>query len=143
MLVPLDGSHRAEAILPYVEELAHRCQSKVVFLRVVEPVEVLSGSRESYASVYLEQIQQRQAEAESYLRGLRGEFREKRIEAEAVVEHGPVVEAICRNAKLYEADLVALASHGYTGLARVYCGSVAAGLLQRVDRPVLLIRATD
>jgi nucleotide-binding universal stress UspA family protein len=143
MLVPLDGSPRAEAILPYVEELAHRCHSKVVFLRVVEPVEVLSGSRESYANVYLDQMQQRQAEAEAYLRGLRGEFREKHIEAEAVVEHGPVVEAICRNAKVYEADLVALASHGYTGLARVYYGSVAAGLLQQVDRPVLMIRATN
>jgi nucleotide-binding universal stress UspA family protein len=143
ILVPLDGSHRAEAILPYVEELAHRCQSKVVFLRVVEPIGVLSGSRESYAKLYLEQMEQRQVEAETYLRALRGEFREKRVEAEAVVEHGPVVEAVCRNAKLYEADLIALASHGYTGLARAYYGSVAAGLLQRIDRPLLLIRATN
>lgn len=143
ILVPLDGSHRAEAILPYVEELAHRCQSKVVFLRVVEPAQVLSGSHESYGSVYLAQMQQRQAEAESYLRALRGEFREKRIEGEGVVEHGPVIEAVCRNARRYEADLIALASHGYTGLARVYYGSVVAGLLQRIDRPLLLIRATN
>jgi nucleotide-binding universal stress UspA family protein len=143
ILVPLDGSHRAEAILPYVEELAHRCQSKVIFLRVVEPAAVLSGSHESYASVYLEQMQHQEAEAESYLRARRGEFREKHIEAEGIVEHGAVVEAICRNAKLYEADLVALASHGYSGLARVYYGSVAAGLLQRIDRPLLLVRASD
>jgi nucleotide-binding universal stress UspA family protein len=38
-------------------------------------------------------------------------------------------------------DLIALASHGRGGLARVFYGSVAAGLLHRVDRPLLIIRS--
>jgi nucleotide-binding universal stress UspA family protein len=37
ILVPLDGSKRAEAILPHVEELAQRNDSKVILLRVIEP----------------------------------------------------------------------------------------------------------
>jgi nucleotide-binding universal stress UspA family protein len=143
ILVPLDGSRRAEAILPYVEELACRFHSRVIFLRVVEPVPVMSGSHEAYAGVYLDQVQHYETEIENYLRALRGEFREKQIEAEGVVEHGPVVEAICRSAEYQNADLIALASHGYSGLSRVYYGSTASGLLQRIDRPLLLIRATD
>jgi len=39
------------------------------------------------------------------------------------------------------ADLIAMASHGRTGLARVFYGSVAAGILHKVDRPLLLIRS--
>ncbi|MGB8719294.1 MAG: universal stress protein, partial [Desulfobacterales bacterium] len=40
ILVPLDGSKRAEAILPHVEEMARRYDARVVFLGVVEPVVV-------------------------------------------------------------------------------------------------------
>ena len=42
-----------------------------------------------------------------------------------------------------DADLIAMASHGRTGLARVFYGSVATGVLHKVDRPLLLIRAED
>jgi nucleotide-binding universal stress UspA family protein len=42
-----------------------------------------------------------------------------------------------------EADLIAMASHGRSGLSRVFYGSVAAGVLHRVDRPLLLIRSMD
>ncbi|MCB0130889.1 MAG: universal stress protein, partial [Caldilineaceae bacterium] len=41
------------------------------------------------------------------------------------------------------ADLVAMASHGRTGLARVFYGSVAAGLLHAADRPLLVVRAAE
>jgi nucleotide-binding universal stress UspA family protein len=37
ILVPLDGSERAEAILPHVEALAQRCSAKVIFIQVAEP----------------------------------------------------------------------------------------------------------
>jgi nucleotide-binding universal stress UspA family protein len=143
ILVPLDGSRRAEAILPYVEELAQHFHSKVIFVRVVEPVPIVSSSHEAYANVYLERLQRFEAEIEDYLLALRGEFREKQIEAEGIIEHGPVVDAICRSAEAQNADLIALASHGYSGLSRVYYGSTASGLLQRIDRPLLLIRATN
>jgi nucleotide-binding universal stress UspA family protein len=39
-----------------------------------------------------------------------------------------------------QADLIAMASHGRTGLARVFYGSVASGVLNQADRPLLLIR---
>lgn len=57
--------------------------------------------------------------------------------------YGPVVEEIAQSAEREEADLIAMASHGRTGLARVFYGSVAAGVLHRLDRPLFLIRSLN
>lgn len=144
ILVPLDGSNRAEAILPHVEELAHKHESRVIFLRVVEHSPTMmasaSGSAESVA-VSMEEMARRTKEAETYLASKQGEFREMGIEARVRIEHGPVVEAIINAAQREGADLIAMASHGRTGLSRAFYGSVAAGVLNRVDRPLLLIRS--
>jgi len=90
---------------------------------------------------YQEQLERETKVAETYLAGLEGEFREKGIEARVRVVHGPVVEAIINAAEREKADLIALASHGRSGLSRVFYGSVAAGVLHRVDRPLLIIRS--
>jgi nucleotide-binding universal stress UspA family protein len=143
ILVPLDGSKRAEAILHHVEELAQRCDARVVFLEVVEPVPFLVGLEASEVALKQLDLEQRAKKAESYLAALQGEFREKGIDARTCIAHGPVVEAILETAESEGVDLIALASHGRTGLSRVFYGSVAAGVLHRVDRPLLLIRSRD
>jgi len=143
ILVPLDGSKRAEAILPHLEELAHHYNARVIFLQVVEPSPLALGSEGNYLERYQQEIEQRTEQSETYLAGLEGEFREKGIEAKTIVVHGPVVEAIINAAESEGADLIAIASHGRSGLSRVFYGSVAAGVLHRVDRPLLLIRSQD
>jgi len=70
-----------------------------------------------------------------FLRQTTGNLNRKRVEI------GPVVETIITVAEGEGADLIAMASHGRTGLSRVFYGSIAAGVLQRVDRPLLLIRS--
>jgi len=142
ILVPLDGSKRAEAIMPHVEQLARRCEARMIFMQVVEPVYVASGLPEIPIELNQRLTQQRADEVATYLAGWQGEFREKGIEAATRVEYGPVVETIIGVAEREGADLIALASHGRSGLARVFYGSVAAGILQRVDRPLLIVRST-
>jgi nucleotide-binding universal stress UspA family protein len=142
ILVPLDGSKRAEAILPHVEELARRYEARVVFLGVVEPVVVADAGwadLQLSQQIYDEQVGQ----TEAYLGGLKGEFREKGIRAQVRVGHGSPVDAIIAAAEAETADLVAMASHGRTGLARAFYGSVAAGVLNRVDRPLLMVRSRE
>jgi len=141
ILVPLDGSQRAEAILCHVEELAQRYHATVVFLRVVEPVIPHVAPAVSYPMLEQQEFERQWEEAKSYLAAQEGEFREKGIETRAYVVHGPVVEAIINATEREKADLVAIASHGRTGLSRVFYGSVAAGVLHRVDRPLLLVRS--
>lgn len=139
VLVPLDGSKRAEAILPHVEELAGRYKAQVVFLQVIELVPYVTEA--SFFDLSQETFTQWAAEAQAYLAGIQGKFREKGIETRTRVESGPVVETIINVAEGEGADLIAMASHGRTGLSRVFYGSIAAGVLQRVDRPLLLIRS--
>ena len=139
ILVPLDGSKRAERILPYVEELARRMEAKLVFLQVVEPTYDLVGPHGTVIDMNL--TEKRAEEANYYISGLAGEFMGRGLKAKACVEEGPVVSSIITTAEREGADLIAMASHGRTGLARVFYGSVAAGILHKVDRPLLLIRS--
>jgi nucleotide-binding universal stress UspA family protein len=143
VLVPLDGSKRAEAILPHVEALARRYEASVVFLQIVEPVLPTGGLDPDYAALYLQGFLQRKREAQAYLDTLQTEFRGKGIDARLCVAGGNIVEEILNAAERQEADLIAMASHGRTGLGRVFYGSVAAGVLHRVDRPLLLVRSED
>jgi nucleotide-binding universal stress UspA family protein len=138
----MDGSKRAEAILPHAEELARRYDAQVVFLHVAEPIPLVPHSDGSLFALEQQALEQQAERAETYLAGLQGEFREKGIEARThVARGGPVVQEIINAAERNDADLIALASHGRTGLAQVFYGSVAAGVLHRVDRPLLLVRA--
>ena len=143
ILVPLDTSKRAEAILRHVEELAQRYDAKVIFLQVVEPTPLIVGYEGAHIALHEQELERRTKEAESYLAARQGEFREKGIEARTRVVHGPIVEAIINAAEREGADLIAMASHGRTGLSQVFYGSVAAGVLHRIDRPLLLIRSRD
>lgn len=143
VLVPLDGSKRAETILPHVEEIARQSQAKVIFLEVLEPNAAMVTPYDMVPYIDAEALEQRKAEAATYLAGLVGELREKGIEAKKVVEQGPIVRTILDVAERENADLIAMASHGRSGLARVFYGSVAAGVLQSADRPLLIVRAQD
>ncbi len=141
ILVPLDGSERAEAILPYVEDLAEVHGSTIVFLQVIEPGATMVTPYDM-APFYDADLGERWVkEAEAYLNGLCQEYREKDLRSRCVVETGPVVRTIIEVAQRENADVIAMASHGRSGLGRVFYGSVAAGILQQADRPLLLVRA--
>jgi nucleotide-binding universal stress UspA family protein len=139
ILVPLDGSKRAERILPHVEEIAQYNKAYVTFLRIVEPFHTYVGPHGTISDV--EFIYDQENEAKKYLTALQGEFREKDIKARFFIERGPIVQCIIEVANRENVDLVAMASHGRTGLSHVFYGSVAAGVLHRIDRPILLVRA--
>jgi nucleotide-binding universal stress UspA family protein len=142
ILVPLDGSMRAEAILPQVENLARCFVAKVIFMQVIQPYLVTT---DPYGAVIpiVDSVEQQIREVTAYLDTLCEESRWEGIEVTYIVEHGPIVEAIIDAAEREGADLIAMASHGRSGLVRVFYGSVAAGVLHRVDRPLLLIRSQE
>ena len=141
ILVPLDGSKRAEAILPHVENLALPLNAKVILFKVAEPSLMLEYDEVIDMSMFLEKSDKQKKDAESYLASLQEKFRAKGIEVQIFIGHGPVTKAIINAAEQENAGLVAMASHGHGGLLRTFYGSVAAGVLQRIDRPLLLIRS--
>jgi len=143
ILVPLDGSKRAEKILVHVEELARVYDAEVIFLRVMGCPPVDSGivGAPFDEEQCRKESQRRREDIESYLVSWQNKFRERGIAARTCLGSGPVVEVILDTAEHEGADLIALASHGRSGLSRVFYGSVAAGVLHRADRPLLLIRS--
>jgi nucleotide-binding universal stress UspA family protein len=129
ILVPLDGSDLAEAVLPVVQRLATDHEAEVVLLEVLEGQPTREGEREAERQVggYLERTVDR-------LRG-RGVGRVR-----ASVWYGDADQAIVNAATREEADLVAMSTHGRSGLDRLRFGSVAEGVVRRAPVPVLLVR---
>jgi nucleotide-binding universal stress UspA family protein len=144
ILVPLDGSGRAEDILPHVVELALKCHSTVILMRVVEIrighdgaefMSIAGGAELSMA------IEEDKISAETYLNNVKERLQVKGIGTKTRIGFGRVVDDIILAAKQEQADLIAMASHGRTGAACVFYGCVATGVLHRVDRPLLIIRS--
>ncbi len=121
ILVPLDGSARSEAVLEPVVDLARALQASLLLLRVTHTPQA--------AQVYLEQVAQRLADLG--------------VHSTLHVAGGDPVEEITRVARQSAVDLIALATHGRTGLTRLAAGSVATGTLQQGQRPVLIVRPSD
>lgn len=143
ILVPLDGSARAERILPCVEELASRFGSRITLLQIVEPNLSLVSPYDVAPYDTYDEVKRNEAEAELYLMGQEGSFRSKGIQAKSIIESGPVVTSILNVAEREGCDLIAMASHGHSGLQQVLHGSVAAGVLHRADKPLMLVRAPN
>ena len=141
ILVPLDGSDRAEKILPHVREMAQLYGASVVLLQVVEPSMTVVTPYDMVPYYDSEQVEQWTQDARDYLNGLAGSMRLEADRVKVVVQQGPIVHTILDVAEREHADLIAMASHGRTGLSRVFYGSIAAGILNQADRPLLLIRA--
>jgi nucleotide-binding universal stress UspA family protein len=143
ILVPLDGSERAERILPYVEDLASARDTKVIFLQVIEPAAYSAAANLGTPYYSQEVVESVFNGAKAYLDTLSENYRTKGLNATSLVKYGLAVHTILEVAKREDADLIAMASHGRTGLARVFYGSVAAGVLHQADRPLLLVRSDD
>ena len=145
ILVTLDGSKLAESILPHAEELARLFGSTVVLLEVLELPHLVGLPKgdiyDALPQMTPAEVSQHLTEVRRYLDGVVARLAEKGIHARSLVEYGPVVVTIMRAARQEEAGLIAMASHGRGGMADVYYGSVAAGVLQRIDRPLLIVRA--
>lgn len=140
ILVPLDGSPRAEAIVPHIESLAKAYGSRVVLMHVIEPSPHLveAMNREDADAIH-----QEMEKFKKYLAERQAAFSEQNINSDTILTHGPVVDEIIKVAGQENADLIAMVSHGRTGLPRVFYGSITAGVLHRIDRPLLLIRSLD
>ena len=141
ILVPLDGSERAETVLPHVHSLAGKYNAKVSLLRVEEPALMLEYDEVADVSKIHDAFEKRTAEAKAYLEKQEKKFTDRGLNVELRLAFGPVVKTIIDFAGNVAADLVAMASHGFGGSRRMFYGSVAAGVLQRIDRPLLIVRS--
>jgi len=146
ILIPLDGSKIGEAALPYVEELVSRLSPRVkVELTLLQVVSFLThyavaGEAATpifYTETEMEQIQQ---EARDYLNKVGEGIRSKRVSVEIRVGIGSAADEIIKAADEINVDLIAMSTHGRSGISRWAFGSVTDRVLRGGHKPVLVVR---
>jgi nucleotide-binding universal stress UspA family protein len=131
MIVPLDGSLTAEAVLPHVRRLLYRKDSEVILVRAVVPPPVENSMMVAEAGL---------GAAREYLLGKKEALDRAGARVKAVVRVGSPLGVILDVAEEEKATLIAIATHGATGLSRLLMGSVAEILLRKTPIPVLAVR---
>ncbi len=146
IVVCLDGSSLAEKILPYVTEGAVRFNTKVVLLRVLDvpsTVAWIEGTAPD-TEIVTEESQQDKKDAEAYLESIATAMRERELDVESVVLHRITPgDAILDYAGENDVDIIAMTTHGRSGMARALMGSVADSVVRQSRLPVLVINPPD
>lgn len=135
ILVPLDGSPRAEVILSLIARILRREDSEILLLRVVDvPAAV---GRVSLADVK----RQEREEAQRYLHDLARRFEGKGSKVHGRIAEGDPAWVILETARAEGATMIAMSTHGRGGLLRWTLGSVAEKVARAADVPLLLVRS--
>jgi nucleotide-binding universal stress UspA family protein len=140
ILVPLDGSTRAERAIPVAARIARASGGAVVLVRAVNVAIGFLSSLVGEAPVVQSVIDADQAAADEYLAGIKQAPELAGITTETRIVFGPVGSAILASAESAQADLMVLCSHGYTGMTRWALGSVAEKVARHALVPVLVLR---
>jgi nucleotide-binding universal stress UspA family protein len=141
ILVPVDFSDQAQAVLEWAAHLAEEHGSRLLLLHVYHlPVEFqqLEGAylpADFWANVKSEAEQQLGARAE--------ELRSRGLEVEALVREGYPATVIIEEAAAQRADLIVIGTHGHTGLKHLLLGSIAERVVQKAPCPVLTVKSPE
>lgn len=141
ILATLDGSQFAEAILPHVEAFARAMAGEVVLLQVTEPVKVPQlAVYEDWTKVEKDLTDKLRREAERYLSRRKALLEEKRLKVTTRLLQGKPADTILQYASESDVDLIALTTHGFSGVSKWAYGSVASRVVEGSTKPVLLVR---
>jgi nucleotide-binding universal stress UspA family protein len=145
MLIPLDGSRLSEQIIAPATALGRLTQAACTLLQVVEPSDLMHHGADTDVSDVEQSVTQRRLEAaREYLDDRAAQLRAEGMQVQtAIVGVNPPAAAILGHARQHEIDLIAMATHGRGGLARVLLGSTADKVVRGADMPVLLLRPRE
>ena len=142
ILVPLDGSALAEQVLPYVRPLAKALVASIELLRTIPPVGLeLAGPppgpypHRSGANL--------QDQALDYLRSISGSLNDLGVSISYIVRQGDPASWIIGEAEKEPGTLIAMSTHGRSGVARWLLGSVTDKVLHATTTPLLIVRSSE
>jgi nucleotide-binding universal stress UspA family protein len=141
MLIPLDGSKTAEKVLPYARYLAGKLKIPVELLAVIDIAEMTTHISAEKVRHLDTMIEDGVRASTTYLRGTATTFRDAKVTC--TVEKDRAEDAIISKGEADTAMLIAMATHGRSGLDRFLLGSVAEKVLRGAANPLLLVRATE
>jgi nucleotide-binding universal stress UspA family protein len=136
VLVALDGSEAGEAVMRLLMEIAGPLDMTIMLVHVLEPIrpQAVDGT------VVVDDVAARRRDAEEYLAPISAMLRSQGVDTSWAIRCGRAAEEILAAAKESGADLIAMGTHGRTGLGRLLFGSVAETVLRSATVPVFLMR---
>jgi nucleotide-binding universal stress UspA family protein len=141
MLIPLDGSALSEQVLGTALEVAVNLQCRVTLMRAIQPsnsvdLTELEKMEPGLGRSYQEEIH---LETEDYLTPFANKYRGRVPELNTLVMHGPAAQSILDYADLHDVDMIAMSTHGRTGLKRWIYGSVTEKVLHAAGSCSMLV----
>ncbi len=145
MLITLDGSVLGESVLEPALAIAHAVGARVILMRVNEviplnPLDMAASWDWDIPEPEKKLMGERRQAAEAYLREVAGRHDLAPGEVETIVLDGSPVDRIQEFARLYNIDLLAMSTHGHTGLRRWLYGSVTAQVMRGSHCSMLVVR---
>lgn len=137
ILVPLDGSPLAEAILPHAQALAKSEGAEIVLLRVSQPPAPEFLARDAKTGARL--VEKMEQEARQYVEVEVQRLRDDGNRVTGIARDGAILETIVSVARETHADVIAMSTHARSGLQHFLLGSVADDLVHISPIPVMLI----
>lgn len=144
VLLPLDGSEAGEAAVAYVGEMMSRLESEVTLLGVVSSGQhIRSVGGLDYISYPPEQMDMFKKEAEEYLDKVYRRLKRRKGTVRVAIEvvEGDVGQEIIKFAEEKGVNLIAVSSHGHSGIEKWVFGSIANKVVQGSKTPVLVAKA--
>jgi nucleotide-binding universal stress UspA family protein len=138
ILVPLDGSEIGEAALGYAVELAKKTSAEMILLEVFEQVKGVGAAGISYNIPDDESVRK---SILSYLDHVAGPIKNEGLKVSTTVLFGKAADNIVDYAEKNGVDLIAVSTHGRSGLGRWVFGNVTDKILHAGDVPVLVAHA--
>ena len=138
LLIPLDGSKTAEQVMPWALIFANRFELPVELLAVVDVGTLLTSTER--ARRFDKLVEQGSRDSKAYLERISGRF--IGIKVKRSVELGNAADLIIKKAGANKSNLIAMTTHGHSGLNRWLLGSVAEKVLRATANPLLLVRAS-
>jgi nucleotide-binding universal stress UspA family protein len=145
LLIPLDGSLLAEEVLVPALAVARIFGARVSLLRVVPEVSHAELARLEHGEHGLSRrlLDEMNAHAADYLALIADRFGDETEDLHTAVRSGPAAETILEYAERHNVDLVAMTTHGRTGLRRWIYGSVTQKLLDQLPVSMLVARSSE
>jgi nucleotide-binding universal stress UspA family protein len=140
ILVPVDFSGYAEQALEYAIGLARKLPARLTLLHVIHMMPL--GVADMGTALPYSYIQELEAEVQQRMETYRQRVQEAGLEGTVLVEPGTPFQSIVDTARDHHVDLIVMGTHGRTGLAHTFLGSVAEKVVRLAPCPVLVTRGT-
>ncbi len=142
ILVPLDGSRNCEAALPLATELVQRTNARLYVLHIMLATSSITGGMDYAVKLQYQLMETLRKQAREYLNTIAAELDKASIDIKYDLVTGLPATTILDYAKHNSIDLIAMTTHGRTGVGRFVLGSVANKVIHASNVPIFIIRSS-